>query len=138
MANVETVSGLALASIEKISGLSSSDIEKLSGLETVSAPASVNWLVVAGGGPGGAGNQRSNTTNDRGGGGGAGGLRTSFGSNSGGGASAESALSVTVGTQYTVTIGAGGAMSSLFASEGDDSSISGSGMTTITCAGGGT
>ena len=45
------------------------------------APYEVEWLVVAGGGAGGDSNH--------GGGGGAGGLRTSYGSTSGGGASAE-------------------------------------------------
>jgi hypothetical protein len=58
----------------------------------------VNYLVIAGGGGGGP---------VIGGGGGAGGYRTSFGT-SGGGASAESPLSLAIGTNYTVTIGAGG------------------------------
>ena len=58
----------------------------------------VNYLVVAGGGGGGSGG---------GAGGGAGGYRTSAGT-SGGGASAENALTLTVGTSYTVTVGGGG------------------------------
>ena len=63
-------------------------------------PYSVDFLVIAGGG--GAGN-------DGGGGGGAGGYRASYNSEtSGGGGSSESALTVLAGTQYTVTVGAGG------------------------------
>ena len=60
----------------------------------------VDFLIIAGGGGGGS---------DYGSGGGAGGYRASFNSEtSGGGGSSESALSVEVGTQYTVTVGAGG------------------------------
>jgi hypothetical protein len=60
------------------------------------------YLVVAGGGGGGDG--------IRGGGGGAGGYRSSVtGESSGGGASAEPALSIALGTPYTVTVGSGGA-----------------------------
>jgi len=79
-------------------------------------PYSVDFLVVAGGGGGGAYN---------GGGGGAGGFRTSAGT-SGGGGSAESQISVTSGTSYTVTIGAGGAgqVSSTQSAAGSDSSFS--------------
>jgi hypothetical protein len=66
-------------------------------------PYSINYLVQAGGGAGGAG------YGGGAGGGGAGGLRNSYGSTSGGGASAESALTTASGTQYTVTVGAGGA-----------------------------
>ena len=69
----------------------------LSGL-TVAAPLIVNYLVIAGG-AGGGGNE--------GGGGGAGGLRTSYGNNGGGGGS-ETQLTLTAGTNYTVTTGAGG------------------------------
>ena len=58
----------------------------------------VDYLVVGGGGAGGY----------LGGGGGAGGLRTSYGSSSGGGAAAESSLSLSINTNYTVTIGPGG------------------------------
>ncbi|CAB4178233.1 hypothetical protein UFOVP1462_49 [uncultured Caudovirales phage] len=70
-----------------------------SGLFTPSQNLSCGYLVVAGGASGGAG---------YGGGGGAGGLRSSV-TNTGGGGSLESALSVTAGVAYTVTIGAGGA-----------------------------
>jgi hypothetical protein len=55
-------------------------------------------LVVAGGAGGGS---------DAGGGGGAGGFRCTV-DNTGGGGALESALSLTSGTSYTVTIGAGG------------------------------
>ena len=65
----------------------------------------VEYLVVAGGG--GAGIRVSRY----GGAGGAGGLRSSIsGVNSGGGASAESTLTVSSGSSYTVTVGAGGAI----------------------------
>jgi hypothetical protein len=69
---------------------------------TVLVPT-LEYLVVAGGGAGGAG---------FGGGGGAGGYRSSvIGEASGGGASAETPFSFTLGTNYTVTVGAGGAPS---------------------------
>lgn len=66
----------------------------------VAPPLIVEYLVIAGGGAGG------NNANDQPGGGGAGGYRTSFGT-SGGGASAESALTLLTGTNYSVTIGNG-------------------------------
>jgi hypothetical protein len=58
----------------------------------------VDFLLIAGGG-GGAGGH--------GGAGGAGGFRTSAGT-SGGGASAESTLTLTSNTRYTIVVGAGG------------------------------
>ena len=62
---------------------------------------SVEYLIVAGGGAGGA--------SVRGGGGGGGGYRSSVvGESSGGGAPAEATLTVTPGSVYSVTIGAGG------------------------------
>jgi len=72
--------------------------ETASALNTI--PLTVDYLVVAGGGAGGS---------HVGGGGGAGGLRTSYGSTSGGGASAESSLSLLTSTNYTVSVGPGGA-----------------------------
>ncbi len=60
---------------------------------------SADFLVVAGGGSGAI---------RTGAGGGAGGYRTSVGT-SGGGGSAESSLTLSTGTPYTVTVGAGGA-----------------------------
>ena len=84
---------------------------------------SADILVVAGGGGGGGGNVAG------GGGGGAGGFRTSTQTLSG-------------GTVYTITVGDGGAgvgggSYSTTRNPGSDSSISGSGLTTITSAGGG-
>jgi hypothetical protein len=82
-------------------------------------PYSVNFLVVAGGAGGGA--------NNHGAGGGAGGFRTST-------------QSVNIGTVITVTVGdggAGGVITSNRGSSGSNSSISGSGLSTITSAGGG-
>ena len=62
----------------------------------------VEYLVIAGGGGGGK---------NAGCGAGAGGYRSSVvGQNSGGGASAEARLSLTSGVNYTVTVGAGGAI----------------------------
>ena len=84
----------------------------------------VEWLVVAGGGGSGTGN-------DAPGGGGAGGFRNSFGSeNTGGGLSGEAVLSNVAPdgtTTYTVTVGAGG-------SQADGSN---SVFNTITSTGGG-
>ena len=92
-----------------------------------------DFLCIAGGGGGGRA---------AGGGGGAGGYRNSFGSeSSGGGGSSETALVFTPGTQYTITVGTGGAGTptgpQANATDGNDSSISGSGITTITSVGGG-
>ena len=62
----------------------------------------VDYLVVAGGSSGG---------NNGGGGGGAGGLRTSFGTTSGGGVAAETTPTLFTGTNYTVTVGGAGSVS---------------------------
>ena len=81
----------------------------------------IDFLVVAGGASGGV---------YHGGGGGAGGYRTST-------------QSVAIGTEITVTVGAGGARiptpnsNTSRGNDGSDSSISGTGLTTITSAGGG-
>lgn len=88
-------------------------------------PLTVNFLVIAGGGGGGS---------DQGGGGGAGGYRTSAGT-SGGGASAESALTLAVATNYTLTVGAGGTGSP--ANTAGGTSGSNSVFSTITSTGGG-
>tara|TARA_A100001011_G_C14266785_1_gene825039 strand:+ start:52 stop:1443 length:1392 start_codon:yes stop_codon:yes gene_type:complete len=97
------------------------------------------YLIVAGGGAGGAGH--------RSGGGGAGGYRNSYASEtSGRNASTETPVTFNVGTQYTITVGAGGtkyqgtdASSGAQGNggRGNDSSISGTGLTTITSNGGG-
>ena len=63
-----------------------------------------DYLVVAGAG----GSIQSGGNGWGNGGGGAGGLRTSYGSTTGGGGSAETALTLIPGTNYTVTVGAGG------------------------------
>jgi hypothetical protein len=92
-----------------------------------------DFLVIAGGGGGGR---------DRGGGGGAGGYRNSYSTEtSGGGGSSESSLTLSGGTVYTITIGAGGVGDSgpakLQGTPGGNSSISGSDITDITSTGGG-
>jgi hypothetical protein len=92
-------------------------------------PLTVSHLVIAGGGAG--------TTNQGAGGvggGGAGGLRTSYGSTSGGGATAESNLTISVATNYTVTVGAGGTGANTHAG---CTSGSNSVFSTITSIGGG-
>jgi hypothetical protein len=97
----------------------------------------VNFLVIAGGGGGGSG--QNATSNRCGGGGGAGGYRTSSGT-SGGGGSAESSLTFNAGTTYTITVGAGGNGTSgdnQNGTVGVSSSISGTGISTITSSGGG-
>ena len=92
----------------------------------------VDFLCIAGGAGGGG--------SAYGGGGGAGGYRNSYNSEtSGGGSASETAASLLEGTQYTITVGAGGPASTV-ATQGNagvDSSISGTGFTTITSAGGG-
>lgn len=86
----------------------------------------VEYLVVAGGGAGGY---------DRGSGGGAGGYRSSIaGESSGGGASAESLLSLSGNTNYSVTVGAGGATHTGYTA---GNSGSNSTFSTITSLGGG-
>ena len=80
---------------------------------------SAEMLIVAGGGAGGS--------SGHGGGGGAGGYRTST-------------QSLTQGSTYTITVGAGGSGGTDVGGSGvsgSDSSISGTGITTITSAGGG-
>ena len=88
---------------------------------------STDFLVIAGGGSGGGGN------NGAGGGGGAGGYRTSAGT-SGGGGSAESALTLSTGTPYTVTVGAGATAGTRFTRGNNGSN---SVFSTITSTGGG-
>ena len=97
-------------------------------------PYTADFLVIAGGG----GGWRQGAS----GGGGAGGYRNSYASEtSGGGGSSETSLTFSGGTVYTITVGAGGAGAitspSSPSTAGGDSSISGSGITTITSAGGG-
>lgn len=98
-----------------------------SGTFTPKQSITADYLVVAGGGGGAFG------------GGGAGGLRSTMGT-TGGGGSLESSLSLTA-QPYTITVGAGGAggvpNTVNAAVNGSTSSISGSGLTTITSTGGG-
>jgi|TARA_A100001388_G_C28773280_1_gene505371 hypothetical protein len=105
-----------------------------------SLPYTADFLVIAGGGSGGIGPGG----NPGGGGAGAGGYRASFNSEaSGGGGSSESSLTFRTGIVYTITVGAGASarpLDSTNAVEGTDgtnSSISGSNITTITSTGGG-
>jgi hypothetical protein len=97
-----------------------------------STPYNIDFLVIAGGG-GGGGNVIS--YNGGAGGGGAGGYRTSAGT-SGGGGSAESPLTASPGTTYTITVGAGGAgaasQTAVSGTNGNDSVFN-----TITSVGGG-
>ena len=98
-------------------------------------PYSGDFLVVAGGGGGGYGF----TGGYYGGGGGGGGYRNSFNSEtSGRNSSSESSLSFQVGVTYTVTVGAGGAITSngVNGTIGGNSSIIG-GSISITSTGGG-
>jgi hypothetical protein len=102
-----------------------------------SIPYSVDFLVIAGGGGGGFAPDGFS-----GGGGGAGGYRNSYSTeNSGGGGSSEASLTFNLGTVYTITVGAGGAVGASGGATsggvGSNSSISGTGITTITSSGGG-
>lgn len=81
----------------------------------------VRFLVVAGGGSSG---------NDNGGGGGAGGLR-------GGQDDANGKFAATASTTYTVTVGGGGGGTSNSFTTAGNSSLAGSGLTTVTATGGG-
>ena len=118
------------------SGTTKGWIPNSDGAVAFETPQTTNtdFLVIAGGG--GAGS-------DRGAGAGAGGYRNSFNSEtSGGGGSSETALQLTPGQTYTITVGGGGVGQSAnphstSATQGISSSISGSGITTITSIGGG-
>jgi hypothetical protein len=100
---------------------------------------SADFLVIAGGAGGGGGEAYPGYRS--GGGGGAGGYRNSYSTeSSGGGGSSETSLTLNPGTVYTITVGAGGAGNTVATERGvagSDSSISGSGITTITSVGGG-
>ena len=102
------------------------------GITATQQTIETDFLVVAGGGPGGGG---------YGGGGGAGGYRTSYGSGniSGGNSAVESALQLTPGETYTITVGSGGAggYETPAPTAASNSSISGTGITTITSIAGG-
>ena len=92
-----------------------------------------DYLVVGGGGGGGGSHNSA--------GGGAGGLRSTV-TNTGGGGTLETAVSVLQGTVLTISVGAGGAQSgdgsgAGIGFPGNNSYISGAGITTITSLGGG-
>ena len=95
-------------------GLSSGEVSMTAfyGLSDITE-YSAHWLVAAGGGSGGYGYS------------GAGGYRTSFGT-SGGGAGAESQITLTIGATYSVTVG----------SANNASTLSGSGISTISSVAG--
>ena len=105
---------------------------RVTALSSVTAGYAVEYLVVAGGGSGGG---------QAAGAGGGGGYRSSVsGENSGGGTSAESPLKVSTGTAYSITVGAGGAAitsSNVMGNTGSNSSIVGSGITSVISLGGG-
>ena len=101
----------------------------------IKSPVDADFLVVAGGGSG-----STYYYQFRAGAGGAGGLRTSYGSTSGGGASAENKITLNPGITYTITVGAGGSGTGTkvyYSTMGSTSSISGSDITDITTVGGG-
>ena len=132
--------GVLLVYIDSTQGwLATSGINE--GTDALSpVPYSVDFLVIAGAGGGGG----SDNSTVRGAGGGAGGYRNSYSTEtSGGGGSSEASLSFNIGTVYTITVGAGGAGGSGYAnffgagSAGSNSSISGTGISTITSNGGG-
>ena len=134
-----TVSGLTTSTsytftVTATNTIGTSSPSSASNSITTPSTYSVDFLVIAGGGAGGR--------LQSGGGGGAGGYRSSNATygGSGGGASAESSLTFTAGTVYTITVGAGGASATSNGQTGpigSDSVISGSGITTITSLGGG-
>ena len=96
----------------------------LSGL-TISVPITVDYLVSAGGGGGASGYIGIGS-----GGGGAGGLRSSYGNASGTPAWVnETTFILSLGTNYSVTIGAGGAGSSL--NDGEFGGIGGNGSSSV-------
>ena len=102
-------------------------------------PLTFSFVSVAGG----AGGGRGRSGGGGGGGGGAGGYISSVSEeSSGGGSSVVSQITGNVGVELTVTIGAGGAGGTgsginLMGQNGSNTSISGSGITTVTSIGGG-
>ena len=96
-------------------------------IESNLAPLVVSYLVIAGGGSGGS---------QYGGGGGAGGYRSSYNNEtSGGGGAAETPLTLVAATNYTLTVGAGGAGVTTLNYKGNNGSDSV--FSTITSVGGG-
>jgi hypothetical protein len=85
---------------------------------SLAIPLLISYFIVAGGGAGGGANFDA-------GGGGAGGYLTATN------------VALTIGTTYTITVGAGGTAAAATIVQGSNSSISGSGFTTVTAVGGG-
>ena len=101
----------------------------ISNLTIALPPISINYLVIAGGGGGNIYN---------GGGGGAGGYRSAYNNEaSGGGGSAETAIDLTLGTNYTVTVGAGGTLGTSSANYYRGTNGNNSVFSTITSTAGG-
>ena len=119
----------------KLKAVNANGVSAASGASNSVTPtfgASIDFLVAAGGGGGGGG--WANPSNRQGGGGGGGGFRTSIGT-SGRNSSAESPISITLGSNYTVTVGAGGNVGGGAGSLGSNGSNSV--FSTITSSGGG-
>ncbi len=106
-----------------VSSLKFSDLRNRFWDQVTYNPFTLDYLVLAGGAAAAGGNGE--------GGGGAGGLRCTV-TNTGGGGTLESALSLIPGTSYTVTVGAGGAVTTDVGTPGN-----GSIFNTITTVGGG-
>ena len=95
-------------------------------------PTTADFLVVAGGGASGS----STSGGGAGPGGGAGGYRTSVGT-SGRSSAAESPITISAGTAYAITVGAGGVGGlNLTSTNGSDSSIVGTGVNLVSIGGG--
>ena len=141
----EKIGGIAASAILDVNGQAATfvyvdstkgwiNVQNSEDTEKGSTSYSADYLVIGGGGGGGRAG---------GGGGGAGGYRNSYASeDSGGGGSSESSLTFNPGTVYTITVGDGGAGAptgspGFRGTSGNDSSISGSDITTITSTGGG-
>jgi len=104
---------------------------------TNTPPPQLNYIILAGGGSGGNSWTTTNAYYPSGGGG-AGGFRTTFGTTSGGGCSAESSINLEANT-FTVTVGAGGAItnSAGYGQAGVDSSLVYGATTQTSQSGGG-
>jgi len=98
------------------------------GIEDQDPNYAADFLVVAGGG-----GNRTVQGGNREAGSGAGGLRTSYGPTSGGGAGAQSSVTLQAGSTYTATVGAGASSRA----NGQTSSLSGPGISTVSTSGGG-
>ena len=102
---------------------------------TISNSYTSHFLVVAGGGTAGAGGTAFNGSGMSGGAG-AGGLRTSWAGGSGGGAGSQTVASFSTGNVYTATVAAAATNVINFRTDGNPSSLVGSGVS-VSCTGGG-